>query len=74
MKGKGFDSLKPEEYRILEAFTDNTEIGFPVDCGFDMTETLQILQSLKTKDIISGQAPYKLTKKGKKVVKEWKTQ
>jgi uncharacterized protein YjhX (UPF0386 family) len=70
MKGKGFTHLNEDELTILRAFSLHSEIAFPVDCGFSREYTLKLLQALKTKDIVTGQAPYRLTKKGRKVKQE----
>lgn len=72
MKGKGFARLTDKEYLILSAFKDDIELGFPVDCGLSTSETVQVLESLIHKNCIVGRAPYRLTKKGIKELREWK--
>lgn len=72
MSGEGFFKLTDKEYQILSAFAQDKEIGFPVDCGFSVEETLTLLESLKRKDCIVGRAPYRLTKRGVKELKQWK--
>lgn len=71
MKGKGFSELTEDEYAVLRAFPEDREIAFPVDCGLSREKTVKVLESLKKKDSITGRAPYRLTKKGIKEIREW---
>lgn len=65
---RGMYKLTDREYKILGCFKDSTEIGFPVDCGYSHKETLSVLQSLTKKSVITGRAPYRLTKLGKRLI------
>ena len=66
MLGFGFH-LTDNELTILQVFEDNLSIGFPIG-GMTLTETKQTLISLKKKDIITGNGPYKLSRLGVRIL------
>lgn len=67
---RGTYKLTEKENTILGCFKHSTEIGFPVDCGYTRKETLELLQSLTKKSVITGRAPYRLTKLGKRLLQD----
>lgn len=66
-KGLGIQ-LTEEELKVLSVFKQEPEIACPVGVGMSLEETLKILRGLTKKDIVTGRAPYRLTKLGKRLV------
>lgn len=70
----GFNRPSDAERSVLLAFAKSNAIAYP-DCdGLSKDDVAAALRSLEQRGLIAGRAPYKLTNKGKRMLKELKQQ
>jgi DNA-binding MarR family transcriptional regulator len=63
------DYLSKEELTILKTFQDS-ELTWPADTNLTQSQISKALASLEKKQLIKGRRPFKLTKKGVKLLTE----
>lgn len=66
-KGLGYN-LTNDQLKVLSVFKEQTEIACPVGVGLSLDSTMKVLKELSKLDIITGRAPYRLTKLGKRLL------
>lgn len=67
---KGFSAnLNADEEEIILCFKGRQEVACPVSNNLSLEETVKIIRLLKTKNILIGVGPFKLTKLGKRLLK-----
>lgn len=66
----GFANLTKQEQTVLLAFQHSPSIAYPIDCGLSRQEIANGLTHLKQKNLVTGKAPYQLTKQGKLILAE----
>lgn len=64
------EPLSPAETEVMLAFSNKSSIAYPADCIGTKSDIAEALVSLKEKGFVKNKAPYKLTNKGKVLLKE----